>query len=124
MLGHHSVSWSGTSPRSRRCWAAHAAAGPPAGETRGSAGLRLAGGREQVRPEIDSFAPAWADVVAAIEVPTLVIVGGGSSPVPQEQIADLVRHLRDGQMVTIEAGHLVHASRPSEFTSRLLSFLS
>jgi len=79
---------------------------------------------EQVRPEIDSFAPAWADVVAAIEVPTLVIVGGASSPVPQEQIADLVPHLRDGQMVTIEAGHLVHASRPSEFTSRLLSFLS
>ncbi len=79
---------------------------------------------EQVRPEIDSFAPAWADVVAAIEVPTLVIAGGTSSPVPQEQIADLVLHLRDGQMVTIEAGHLVHASRPSEFTSRLLSFLS
>jgi len=77
-----------------------------------------------VRPEIDSFAPAWADVDAAIEVPTLVIVEGASSPVPQEQIADLVPHLRDGQMVTIEAGHLVHASRPSEFTSRLLSFLS
>lgn len=79
---------------------------------------------EQVRPEIDNFDPAWADVVAAIEVPTLVIAGGTTSPVPHEQIADLEHHLRDGRMVTIEAGHLVHASRPSEFTSRLLSFLS
>jgi len=79
---------------------------------------------EQVRPEIDNFAPAWADVVAAIEVPTLVIAGGATSPVPHEQIADLVRHLPSGQMVTIEAGHLVHAGKPSEFTSQLLSFLS
>ncbi len=79
---------------------------------------------EQVRPEIDNFAPAWADLVAGIEVPTLVIAGGATSPVPQEQIADLVHHLPDGQMVTIEAGHLVHASKPSECTSRLLSFLS
>lgn len=79
---------------------------------------------EQIRPEIDNFAPAWADVVAGIEVPTLVIAGGATSPVPQEQIADLVHHLPDGQMVTIEAGHLVHASKPSEFTLRLLSFLS
>ncbi len=79
---------------------------------------------EQVRPEIDNFAPTWADVVAAITVPTLVIAGGATSPVQHEQIADLVHHLPDGQMVTIEAGHLVHANRPSEFTSRLLRFLS
>ncbi len=59
---------------------------------------------EQVRPEIDNFAPAWANVVAGIEVPRLVIAGGATSPVPQEQIADLVHHLPDGHMVNIEAG--------------------
>lgn len=79
---------------------------------------------EQVRPEIDNFAPAWTDVVARIEVPTLVIAGGATSAVPQEQITDLVHHLPNGHMVTIEAGHLVHASKPSEFTSRLLIFLN
>ncbi len=79
---------------------------------------------EQVRPEIDNFAPTWTDVVAAIEVPTLVIAGGATSPVPHEQITDLVRHLPEEQMVTIEAGHLVRASKPAEFTSRLRSFLS
>jgi pimeloyl-ACP methyl ester carboxylesterase len=79
---------------------------------------------EQVRPEIDNFAPAWADVIARIEIPTLVIAGGSTSPVPQEQIAGLVRLLPHGRMVTIEAGHLVHASKPSEFTAQVLSFLS
>lgn len=79
---------------------------------------------EQVRPEIDNFDPAWADVVAAIEAPTLVVAGGVASPVPQQQIADLARRLPDGRMVTIDGGHLVHSSKPEEFTSHLLSFLS
>lgn len=77
----------------------------------------------QVRPEIDNFDPAWAGLVATIDSPTLVIAGGSTSPVPQGQIIDLVDHLTDGQMVTIEAGHLVHASNPQEFTSELLTFL-
>jgi len=61
---------------------------------------------EQVRPEIDNFDPRWAEVIAAISAPTLVIAGGPSSPVPDEQIADLVRLLPDGKTVTIDAGHL------------------
>jgi len=78
---------------------------------------------EQVRPEIDDFDPRWADVVASIATPTLVIAGGPSSPIPQEQIADLVRLLRDGQVVTVDAGHLVHAAEPDTFTHHLLNFL-
>lgn len=79
---------------------------------------------EQVRPEIDNFDPGWADVVAAIDAPTLVVAGGPTSPVPQEQIAKLVRRLSDGRLVTVDAGHLVHATRPDEFTDHLLTFLS
>lgn len=78
---------------------------------------------EQVRPEIDNFDPGWADVVAAIKSPTLVVTGGKRSPIPQERIQDLVRLLPDGQMVTIDAGHLVHATEPDAFIHQLVTFL-
>jgi pimeloyl-ACP methyl ester carboxylesterase len=78
---------------------------------------------EQVRPEIDDPDPRWGNVVAAISVPTLVIAGGASSPMPQEHIAELVRLLPDGQLVTVDAGHLVHEMRPEAFTHHLLTFL-
>jgi pimeloyl-ACP methyl ester carboxylesterase len=78
---------------------------------------------EQVRPEIDDPHPRWADVVTGISAPTLVIAGGPSSPVPQEHVAELVGLVPEGQLVTVDAGHLVHDSRPDEFTRHLLAFL-
>ena len=78
---------------------------------------------EQVRPEIDDPDPRWGEVVAGISAPTLVIAGGPSSPIPQEHVAELVRVLPDGRLVTVDAGHLVHATRPNEFTHHLLTFL-
>lgn len=78
---------------------------------------------EQVRPEIDNFDPRWADVVAAISASTLVVSGGPSSPVSQDQIADLIHLLPDGRTITIDAGHLVHASKPEEFANALMAFL-
>lgn len=78
---------------------------------------------EQVRPEIDDPDPRWAEVVANIPAPTLVIAGGPSSTVPQEQVAHLARTLRDGSLVTIDAGHLVHATQPEAFLHALRAFL-
>lgn len=78
---------------------------------------------EQVRPEIDNFDPGWAGLVASITAPTLVVAGGPRSPIPQEQIDDLVRLLPDGRMVTVDAGHLVHATEPTRFIRQLVSFL-
>jgi len=78
---------------------------------------------EQVRPEIDNPDPQWAHTVAAISVPTLVIAGGPGSPVPQEQVADLAAALLDARMITIDAGHLVHATEPESFTDALRAFL-
>ncbi|XAS77231.1 alpha/beta hydrolase [Dermatophilaceae bacterium Sec6.4] len=78
---------------------------------------------EQVRPEIDNFDPGWADVIAAIPTPSLVVAGGHRSPIPQERIDDLVRLLPNGQMVTIDAGHLVHATQPDAFIHHLVTFL-
>jgi pimeloyl-ACP methyl ester carboxylesterase len=78
---------------------------------------------EQVRPEIDDPDPRWRDVAAGIPAPTLIIAGGPSSPVPQEHVAELARTLPDGRLVTVDAGHLVHATRPDEFARHLLTFL-
>jgi pimeloyl-ACP methyl ester carboxylesterase len=78
---------------------------------------------EQVRPEIDDPDPRWADVVTRIPVPTLVIAGGPSSHVPQDDVAELVRAVPDGRLVTVDAGHLVHETRPDEFTHHLVTFL-
>lgn len=78
---------------------------------------------EQVRPEIDDPDPRWRDLAAGIGMPTLVIAGGPSSPVPQEHIAELVGALPDGRAVTVDAGHLVHGAQPAEFTRQLTAFL-
>ena len=79
---------------------------------------------EQVRPEIDNFDPGWTEVVHSIVVRTLVVAGGPSSPVPQEQVADLARVLRDSEIVTIDTGHLVHSVEPEEFTHCVQRFLN
>lgn len=78
---------------------------------------------EQVRPEIDHPSAHWGDLLRAIVAPTLAVAGGPSSPVPQGHVSELVDLVRDGRMVTIDSGHLVHATHPDEFTSHLVAFL-
>lgn len=78
---------------------------------------------EQVRPEIDAFDPQWAEVVASVTAPTLVLGGGPSSFVPQQQVADLVHRLPDGRLVTLDTGHSVHETAPVLFAGHVLSFL-
>jgi pimeloyl-ACP methyl ester carboxylesterase len=78
---------------------------------------------EQVRPQIDDPDPDWRHVIGAIEVPTLVIGGGPGSFLPQEDVAELARTVAHGTLVTIDAGHLVHATKPAEFLAELRTFL-
>lgn len=79
---------------------------------------------EQVRPEIDDPAPGWADIVARITAPTLLIGGGAASPVPQQHVAELADRLTDAKLTTIEAGHLVHETVPDQYLSTLIAFLA
>jgi pimeloyl-ACP methyl ester carboxylesterase len=79
---------------------------------------------EQVRPEVDDPDPRWTEVVAAIIAPILVIAGGPTSTMPQEQIADLARTARCGRITTIDAGHLVHATEPDAFLEAATDFLN
>jgi len=78
---------------------------------------------EQVRPEVDDPDPRWRQVAATITAPALVIAGGPRSTVPQEHVADLARTVPDARMVTIDAGHLVHATEPESFIAAVQAFL-
>lgn len=78
---------------------------------------------EQVRPEIDDPDPQWGQTFSKIAAPTLVIVGGPSSPVPKQHVVELIDTVAEGRHITIDAGHLVHASKPHQFTRCLLDFL-
>ena len=79
---------------------------------------------EQVRPEIDTPSPEWPAVLGALRLPVLAVSGGPSSFVPQLWVEDLVDAVQDGAMVTVDAGHEVHANRPAEFLDAVRAFLS
>lgn len=53
----------------------------------------------------------------------LLVAGGPSSTVPQDHVADLARTVGDARMVTIDAGHLVHATPPQAFIEVVTEFL-
>ena len=78
---------------------------------------------EQVRPEIDDPDPRWAEIVTHIQAPTMVIGGGPSSFVPQEHLVELVERVPEGLLTTIDAGHLIHRSKPEEFIEQVDRFL-
>lgn len=78
---------------------------------------------EQVRPEIDEPAAHWPGTLARIGVPTLAIGGGARSFLPQEHVAELVALVQRGSVMTIDAGHCIHASKPAEFIEAVRAFL-
>ena len=61
--------------------------------------------------------------LAAITAPTLVIAGGPDSHVNQDRLADLAALIPGGELLTIPAGHLVHAAQPSGFVAAVTAFL-
>ncbi|CAM5593609.1 Alpha/beta hydrolase OS=Streptomyces alboniger OX=132473 GN=CP975_28855 PE=4 SV=1 [Streptomyces alboniger] len=68
--------------------------------------------------------PVWWDHMERISMPTLLIGGGATSLIPQDQIAVLAGLIPDARMVTIGAGHLVHETRPEEFLAVVQDFLA
>ncbi|MFB7362308.1 alpha/beta fold hydrolase [Streptomyces hydrogenans] len=66
--------------------------------------------------------PAWRAGLRAITAPTLVLAGGPASHVPQDQLAGLAEAVPDARLVTIEAGHLVHETRPAAFLAAIREF--
>ncbi|MEX1208159.1 MAG: alpha/beta hydrolase [Acidimicrobiia bacterium] len=68
--------------------------------------------------------PAWWADLGKITAPTLVIGGGSDSFIDQRELSAMVSRIPHGRLVTIEAGHHVHSSKPDEFASAVQAFLT
>jgi pimeloyl-ACP methyl ester carboxylesterase len=69
--------------------------------------------------------PRWWELLREITAPTLLIGGGPSSHLPQEDMAAMAERIPDATFVTVEgAGHLVHEERPKEFIAAVQTFLA
>lgn len=66
---------------------------------------------------------SWRDELRRIRAPALLVAGGPASHVDQDQLADMAALVPDCELVTIPAGHLVHAVRPAEFAAVVTAFL-
>ncbi|MEU6076284.1 alpha/beta fold hydrolase [Micromonospora sp. NPDC047074] len=77
-----------------------------------------------IRAQLDDPDPAWWERTEDVDVPTLVIGGGPDSQIPQHLLAEMVDRMADAALVTIPAGHDVHANRPGEFLAAVDAFLA
>jgi len=77
-----------------------------------------------LRRELYTPPAEWTAALAAVAAPTLVIAGGPTSHLPQEQVAELAATVPDGRLHTVPVGHLVHEAAPAEFTRLVLGFLA
>ncbi|MFC0541172.1 alpha/beta fold hydrolase [Kutzneria chonburiensis] len=74
--------------------------------------------RPQIIAELNAPRP-----LGKIAVPTLIVAGGEQSHLPQAEIAAMAEQL-SAELVTIDAGHLVHRNRPAEFAAAVRAFLA
>ncbi|WP_207916685.1 alpha/beta fold hydrolase [Micromonospora sp. KC723] len=56
--------------------------------------------------------------------PDPVVAGGPASHLPQDRVDAVAERIPDGRLVTIDAGHAVHATRPAEFHAVVREFLT
>jgi 3-oxoadipate enol-lactonase len=68
-------------------------------------------------------AGSWRDDLRQVQAQTLLIAGGPDSHIDQGQLAGMAALIPRCELVTIPAGHLVHAGRPVEFTAVVADFL-
>ncbi|MEU1071300.1 MULTISPECIES: alpha/beta fold hydrolase [unclassified Streptomyces] len=66
--------------------------------------------------------PAWRAGCASLATPTLIVAGGPDSHIDQKAIAELAALIPGARLVTLEAGHSVHAGQPAAFLAALREF--
>ncbi|MEU9859811.1 alpha/beta fold hydrolase [Streptomyces sp. NPDC047971] len=66
--------------------------------------------------------PAWREGLTALTSPTLILAGGEGSPLARERLSSMADRIPDGRLVTIDAGHEIHAARPAEFLAAIREF--
>ena len=92
----------------------------------------IAQARLQTRPEAFAILtppnPDFRQLVGAIRVPTLLIIGGPGATVPgvvSREVADELQRLNDRVQVAqiVEAGHGLHFDQPERFVAIVKAFL-
>lgn len=68
--------------------------------------------------------PAWWSALGRITAPTLIVGGGPSSTVDQRELEAAAEAIKDCKLVTINAGHHVHATDPAAFVTAVDAFLT
>jgi pimeloyl-ACP methyl ester carboxylesterase len=68
--------------------------------------------------------PSWGAALSDIKSPALLIAGGQDSHLDDGRLAEMAALMGDCELTAIEAGHMVHATRPAEFTEAVTAFLS
>ena len=78
---------------------------------------------EAFNPERNAPPQRWWDRLTEITAPTLVLGGGLTSFLPQEELAKLAERIPDARFRTIQAGHFIHREQPEEFLAEVSAFL-
>jgi pimeloyl-ACP methyl ester carboxylesterase len=72
----------------------------------------------------DPRVSSWRDELHRIQALALLVAGGPASHIDQDQLADMAALIPGCELLTIPAGHLLHATRPAEFTAAMTAFLT
>ena len=75
------------------------------------------------RQVTDGLPELWAEL-GRIQAPTLLVGGGPSSPLDQDDIAEAARLIPDAEVVTIDVGHDVHENAPGAFVDAVEAWRS
>ncbi|WP_203434004.1 alpha/beta fold hydrolase [Jiangella asiatica] len=77
-----------------------------------------------VKSQVRTPDPSWPSLLPGLTTPTLVIAGGPRSQIPQDKIARMAALMPAATLVTIDAGHQVHTTRPADFLAAVVPFLT
>ena len=67
--------------------------------------------------------PAWWQDLSRINVPTLAILGGPTSHLPQQNLIGAAERIPNAEIETINVGHLIHDVAPQEYLRLLRKFV-
>ena len=73
--------------------------------------------------QVNQGDPETWDLLKTITAPTLIIGGGPESHIPHDRLEAAASRIPTCQLITIPAGHHIHATDPNEFKAAVLTWL-